>query len=225
MFGFVVGGGGATEGSVNHLGNFGASDTVDFTLGQNPNRWVIVVQAEYNSNRFNSTLSSPSVNGTSMTEAVNTNNGYSDDGHRAGIWYARVPSGSSFTYADGGSGLCSIFEVFGVVNLGDNLNIHSRTTDPGNCASEGEGTVSNLPGFSIGVTVRNGGDYTTTAISNASIVGSGSNSVIYLDSPMDSLTVSYEGNNPNSNCSYGGGSEGAFVIEHTLSCDYDLEIL
>ena len=228
MFGFVVGGGGATEGSVNHIGNFAASDTVDLTLRQDPNRWVVVIEAEFSGDEFQSALSAPTIDGTAMTEAVNTNSGYSDDGHRAGIWYARVPSGDSFSYSGGSGGLRSIFEVLGVVDLGGSLNINSRT-GTNICTSKGKGTVTSLPGFSIGVIVRNFGYYDYTSdVSNATIVGGntyGMAETTYLDSSMDSLTVSYEGNNPTYGCDDSGGAKGAFVIEHTLSCSYDLEIL
>lgn len=111
--------------SFTRVGYYG-NQSINLRNPPDPYRWVVIVMHDMQGPRL-PTLNTPSCNGSTMSTISNQNSGYSNDGHRIGIFYKHVPSGSSVTISGSTLGF-SLYEITGISNMGSKLNVYTGNT-------------------------------------------------------------------------------------------------
>lgn len=86
------------------------------SIGQpSEDRWVIIAQASFSSGPYSSSITPPTVGGVTASTIVNSVDNYSDDGHRGGVFAARVPGGTTVSVSAGsGTDAVGIWTLTGV---------------------------------------------------------------------------------------------------------------
>lgn len=102
------------DGNVQLLATMGAGDR-EINLGrEDPNRWIVFVEADFSANAFGSDLSAPTVDGVAASTAVSRRNGLADDGHRAAIFYKHVPAGETVDISVPNGARVHVYRMVGV---------------------------------------------------------------------------------------------------------------
>lgn len=185
--------------SFTRIGYVGNS-SISLQKAADPYRWVFIVMHDMQGPQL-STLSTPSANGSTMSTAVNENSGYSNDGHRLGMFYANIPTGTSVTFSNMTLS-ASIYEITGVQNMGSNLNVFTTTSV----------TSSSANSWAVGGWVTNFADGGSISVPSNMTTGHGGGAAVHgYDANMGSTSVTYT---PNL-------SGNTLVIQRIVTCEFD----
>lgn len=174
--------------------------SINLQKAADPYRWVFIVMQDMQGPQL-STLSTPSANGSAMSTAVNDNSGYSNDGHRLGMFYANVPTGTSVTFSNMTLS-AAIYEITGIQSISSNLNVF--TTDAVTSSSANSWAIAGL--------VTNFADSGSNTVPTNMTSGGGGGAALHgYDADMGATSVTYTFGNPGN----------TVVLRKTVTCEFD----
>lgn len=176
--------------------------SINLQKAADPYRWVFIVMHDMQGPVL-SDLATPSANGSAMTVAVKDNSSYANDGHRLGMFYANVPTGTSVTFSNMTLS-ASIYEITGIQSISSNLNVF--TTDAVTSSSANSWAIAGLV-----TNFRDAGNNTVPTNMTQGHSSSGSAAIHGYDADMGSTSVTYTFGNPGNDV----------VLRKTVTCEFD----
>ena len=185
--------------SFTRIGSVGNA-SINLQKAADPYRWVFIVMQDMQGPQL-PTLSTPSANGSAMSTAVNDMSGASNDGHRLGMFYANVPTGTSVTFSNMTLS-AAVYEITGIQSISSNLNVF--TTDAVTSSSANSWAIAGL--------VTNFADNGSNTVPTNMTFGGGGGAALHgYDADMGATSVTYAFGNPGN----------AAVLRKTVTCEFD----
>ena len=190
---------GVLASSFTRIGSVGNA-SINLQKAADPYRWVFIVMQDMQGPQL-STLSTPSANGSAMSTDVNDNSGASNDGHRLGMFYANIPTGTSVTFSNMTLS-AAVYEITGIQSISSNLNVF--TTDAVTSSSANSWAIAGL--------VTNFADAGSNTVPTNMTLGGGSGAALHgYDADMGATSVTYTFGNPGN----------TVILRKTVTCEFD----
>ena len=190
---------GVLASSFTRIGSVGNA-SINLQKAADPYRWVFIVMQDMQGPQL-STLSTPSANGSAMSTAVNDNSGALNDGHRLGMFYANIPTGTSVTFSNMTLS-AAVYEITGIQSISSNLNVF--TTDAVTSSSANSWAIAGL--------VTNFADAGSNTVPTNMTLGGGSGAALHgYDADMGATSVTYTFGNPGN----------TVILRKTVTCEFD----
>jgi hypothetical protein len=191
---------GVLASSFTRIGTSG-NGSINLQKAADPYRWVFIVMHDMTANE-QSNLSTPSANGSAMSTAVNENSDAYDDGHRLGMFYANVPTGTSVTFSNM-TLTAAVYEITGIQSISSNLNVFA--TDAVTSSSANSWAIA-------GLVTNFTGQGSNGVPTNMTSGGGGTSSALHgYDADMGATSVTYTFVNPGN----------PVVLRKTVTCEFD----
>jgi ligand-binding sensor domain-containing protein len=190
---------GVLASSFTRIGSVGNA-SINLQKAADPYRWVFIVMQDMQGPQL-STLSTPSANGSAMSTAVNDNSGALNDGHRLGMFYANIPTGTSVTFSNMTLS-AAVYEITGIQSISSNLNVF--TTDAVTSSSANSWAIAGL--------VTNFADAGSNTVPTNMTSGGGGGAALHgYDADMGATSVTYTFGNPGN----------PVILRKTVTCEFD----